>query len=201
MSTITLNLQTDIVELPAPSLSPSIALEQALKKRRSWRSFQPDPLSLEMLSALLWSGCGVNRLDSGGRTAPSAHGWKEIDIYAVLPEGAFRYDATGHRLMLVKAEDLRADTGTQDFVAQAPLNLVYVADFARMTGARPEEREFLAGVDAGCIAQNVYLFCACVGLATVVRGLIDRRRLAAALGLRPTERIALAQSVGRAGAA
>lgn len=201
MPTITLNPQTDIVELPAPSLSPSISFEQALKKRRSWRSFLPEPLPLEMLSAMLWAGFGINRQDSGGRTAPSAHNWQEIDVYTVLPEGAFRYDAQGHRLVLVEARDLRQDTGSQDFVAQAPLNLVYVADFARMPGARPEEREFLAGVDSGCIAQNVCLFCACVGLATVVRGLIDRRRLAAALGLGPTQRITLAQSVGRAGAA
>ncbi|MDO9313578.1 MAG: SagB/ThcOx family dehydrogenase [Burkholderiaceae bacterium] len=201
MSTIPLNLQTDAVELPAPSLSPSIALEQALKKRRSWRSFLPDPLSLKLLSAMLWAGFGMNRPETGGRTAPSAHNWQEIDVYAVLPEGAFRYEPRGHRLALVKAEDLRKDTGTQDFVATAPLNLVYVANFSRMPDARPAEREFLAGADAGCIAQNVYLFCACVGLATVVRGLIDRQRLSAALGLGPTERVALAQSVGRAGAA
>jgi nitroreductase len=70
------------------------------------------------------------------------------------------------------------------------LKLVHVADFARMQGA-----------DAGCIAQNVYLYCACAGLATVVRGLIDRRRLAAALGLSTTQRIVLAQSVGLAGPA
>lgn len=201
MSTIALNLETDIVVLPPPSLFPSLTLEHALKNRRSWRAFLPDALSLEMLSALLWAGFGVNRAERGGRTAPSAHDLQEIEVFAVLPEGAFRYDATNHRLLLVKAEDLRKDTGLQDFVATAPLNLVYVADFARMHGARPEEREFLAGADAGCIAQNVYLFCACVGLATVVRGLIDRRRLASALGLSPTERVALAQSVGRAGAA
>lgn len=131
-----------------------------------------------------------------GRTAPSAHNWQEISIFAVLPEGAFRYDGKSHRLLLVKAEDLRASTGTQDFVAAAPLNLVYVADFARMHEARPEDQPFLAGADAGCIAQNVYLYCAGAGLATVVRALIDRRRLAQALGLSRTERIALAQSVG-----
>ena len=62
--------------------------------------------------------------------------------------------------------------------------------------ARPQERDFLAGADAGCIAQNVYLYCAAAGLACVVRGLIDRRRLAAALGLAKTQRVALAQTVG-----
>ncbi len=201
MPTVPLNLETDVVILPPPQLSPAAGLEQALRERHSARSFLPDPLSLQMLSSLLWSAFGVNRPDGGGRTAPSAHDWQEIDVFAVLPEGAFRYDAPAHRLMLVKAEDLRAATGSQDFVATAPLNLVYVADFARMKGVRPDERDFLAGADAGCIAQNVYLFCASVSLGTVVRGLIDRRRLSAALGLRPTERITLAQSVGHPGPA
>jgi SagB-type dehydrogenase family enzyme len=197
MSTITLDLQTDTVVLPQPALPHTTTLEQALKSRHSTRDFLPEALSLQALSALLWSAFGINRRDSGGRTAPSAHNWQEIDVFVVLPEGAYRYEAQGHRLLLVKAEDLRSATGMQDFVATAPLNLVYVADFARMPEVRPVDRDFLAGADAGCIAQNVYLFCAGAGLATVVRGLIDRRKLAAALGLSKTQRVALAQTVGR----
>ena len=194
MSTIALNLETDTVVLPKPQQASGVTLDQALKSRSSSRAFLPDALPLETLSGLLWAGFGINR--DGGRTAPSAHNWQEIDIFVVLPEGAFRYEAQGHRLLLVKAEDLRSATGTQDFVASAPLNLVYVADFARMPESKPEERGFLAGADSGCIAQNVYLFCAAAGLATVVRGLVDRARLAAALGLGKTERITLAQTVG-----
>nr|WP_293606539.1 nitroreductase family protein [Polaromonas sp. UBA4122] len=141
----------------------------------------------------------MNRPDKGGRMAPSAHNWQEIDIYAVLAEGAYRYDARAHRLLLVKAEDLRQHTGTQNFVATALVNLVYVADFVRMSEAQDDERGFLAGADAGCIAQNIYLYCAGSGLATVVRGLIDRRRLTHALGLTATQCIALAQTLGYPG--
>jgi SagB-type dehydrogenase family enzyme len=202
MSTLILDLQTDTVQLPPPAFQAAApALEQALKNRRSSRAFLPDALPLETVSALLWAAFGVNRRDGGGRTAPSAHNWQEIDVFVVLPEGTFRYDAKAHRLLLVKAEDLRAATGMQDFAATAPLNLVYVADFARMHDAKPDERAFLAGADAGCIAQNVYLFCASARLGTVVRGLIDRRRLASALGLKATERIVLAQTVGHPAAA
>lgn len=200
MATIPLNLETDVVVLP-PAAGAHMPLEQALKERRSGRAFLGDALPLETLSALLWAGFGINRPDSAGRTAPSAHNWQEIEVFAVLQEGAYRYDARGHRLLLVKAQDLRSLTGTQDFVATAPLNLVYVADFKRMPDALPEERHFFAGADAGCIAQNVYLFCTSAGLATVVRGLINRAELAAALGLSNTERIALAQTVGYPAAA
>ena len=114
----------------------------------------------------------------------------------VLYRRSYHYEAKQHRLDLVKAEDLRALTGTQDFVAHAPLNLLYVADFDRTVPATQDERQFLVGADAGCIAQNVYLYCASAGLATVVRGLVVRKQLAAVLGLRPTQRIELAQTIG-----
>ena len=198
VSTIALDLIADSVLLPPPALPAAATLEKALKARRSARSFAPEALPLETVSTLLWAAFGVNRRDGDGRTAPSAHGWREIEPYVVLAEGAYRYDAGAHRLDLVKAEDLRALTGTQSFVASAPLNLVYVAEFARVQGVRADEREFLVGADAGCVAQNVYLCCAALGLATVVRGLVDRRALAHALGLSATQRIALAQSVGGA---
>lgn len=199
MSTIPLDLETDTVVLPAPALSPQVTLERSLMRRHSTRTFLPDPLPLETLSALLWAGFGINRRERHGRTAPSAHDWQETDVYAVLAEGAYRYDAQAHRLLLVSAEDLRRYTGTQDFVATAPLDLVYVADFSRMPDVSDEDRAFLAGADAGCIAQNVYLCCAGMSLATVVRGLVDRRRLAPMLGLTVTQRMTLAQTVGYPG--
>ena len=196
MSTVPLDLETDDVVLPPPDLPARVTLAQALHARRSTRDLVPDTLPLATLSALLWAAFGIKRPGSGGRTAPSAHNWQEMDVYAVLAEGSYRYDAHAHRLRLVKPEDLRPLTGTQDLPATAPLNLVYVADFARMADARANEREFLAGADAGFIAQNAYLACAALGLGTVVRGLVDRRRLSGALGLSATQRITLAQTVG-----
>ena len=201
MSTLPLDLRTDVVALPTPTAWPDVSVHDALLRRRSRRRFLSDPLTLEELSAILWAAFGINRPEGGGRTAPSAHDWQEIDLYAVMAEGAFRYEAQAHRLMLVKMEDLRALTGTQDFVATAPLELVYVCDFRRMHDLHDAaERVFFAGADTGFIAQNVYLHCAAAGFGTVVRGLIDRRSLAAALGLAPEQRIALAQTVGRPGA-
>jgi nitroreductase len=51
-------------------------------------------------------------------------------------------------------------------------------------------------VAAGCITQNVYLFCASEGLNTVVRGMVPREQLAPKMNLRPEQRILLAQTVG-----
>jgi SagB-type dehydrogenase family enzyme len=201
MSSLAIPLEIGSIVLPDPQWDRAMPLLQMLQARHSSREFSSRVLPLDVLSTLLWAAFGINRAKTTGRTAPSAHNWQEIEVFAVLPEGAYRYEPATHRLLLVKTDDLRGATGTQDFVATAPLNLVYVADFARMHEARADERSFLAGADAGCIAQNVYLYCAIAGLATVVRGMIDRRRLAAALGLAKTERITLAQTVGYPAAA
>jgi len=151
---------------------------------------------MDVLPTLVRAAFGINRPETAGRTAPSAHDWQEIDVFAVLADAAYRYDAVRDALRLVKAGDLRPMTGLQDFVGGAPLDLVYVADFGKMSGATDEQRTFFASADAAVIAQNVYLFCACTGLETVVRGLIDRRKLAPALGLGVHQRIILAQTVG-----
>jgi SagB-type dehydrogenase family enzyme len=186
--------QSQLIKLPAPQGDGELI--RALRARKSSREFSSKPIPQALLATLLWAAFGVNRPESAGRTAPSAHGWQEIDVYAALADGAYRYDAQAHALELAVRKDLRAQTGVQDYVGTAPLNLVYVADFARMRDASEEDRTFFAATDAAVIAQNVYLFCASAGLATVVRGLVDRRKLAPALGLRREQRIVLGQTVG-----
>ncbi|KPJ88754.1 MAG: nitroreductase [Gammaproteobacteria bacterium SG8_11] len=185
-----------MIKLPEPVMTGGKPLMQALKERHTTREFSSKALSKQDLSNLLWAAGGVNRPASGKRTAPSARDWREIDIYVTLREGVYRYDANNHALLLVRNEDLRAATGLQDFVAQAPVNLVYVADLNRMEGASPENKTLYIGADTGFIAQNVYLFCASEGLATVVRGSVDREALAKLLGLGKHQQISLAQTVG-----
>jgi hypothetical protein len=184
------------IQLPPPQTEIGKPLMQALKLRQSARSFDARPLELQELSSLLWAADGINRPESGGRTAPSARGWHEIDIYVALPEALYLYDPPTHVLTPVVAGDLRGLTGTQDFVAGAPLNLVYVADRSRQGNASEQDKELYNYANTGFIAQNVYLYCASQGLAAVVRALIDRPALAQAMKLRPEQRIILAQTVG-----
>lgn len=196
MSTTAFAQKTRAIKLPPPRTAGGGELLQALKSRKSARAFAARPLPQDLLSTLLWAAFGINRPASGGRTAPSAHNWQEIDVYAALPDALYRYDARAHALNLSVSGDLRPLTGVQDFVGAAPLNLVYVADFSRMKDAGETDRTFFAATDAAVIAQNVYLFCAAMDLAVVVRGLVDRKELAPAMGLRRDQRIVLAQSVG-----
>ena len=187
---------TGAIKLPPPETVGGVPLMRALKARHSTREFDSRPLPPQVLANLLWAASGVNRPDTGARTAPSAHDWREIDVYVTTADGAYRYDPPTHTLIKVAAGDIRHLTGVQDFVATAPLNLVYVADLDRMSGAGAEDKALYSAADAGFIAQNVYLYCASAGLAVVVRGLVDRDALGAALGLGKHQRIILAQSVG-----
>jgi SagB-type dehydrogenase family enzyme len=187
---------TGAMRLPPPETSGGMPLMQALKARHSTREFAAKPLSPQVLSNLLWAASGVNRPHTGQRTAPSAHDWREIDVYVTTAEGAYRYDPPSHTLKRVATGDIRPLAGVQDFVASVPLNLVYVADLDRMSGASAEDKAFYSATDAGFIAQNVYLYCASAGLGVVVRGLVDREALGAALGLGKHQRVILAQSVG-----
>ena len=184
------------IKLPPPRTSGGKPLMQALRDRHSSREFSGKELPLEVLSSLLWAAFGINRPRSGGRTAPSAHDWEEIDLYAATAKGLYLYEPRDHALKEILAQDIRAWTGVQPFVEEAPVNLVYVADLTRMTEATPEDKAWYSGPDAGFIAQNVYLFCASEGLAVVVRGMVDRRALGKLMSLTPEEKIILAQTVG-----
>jgi len=185
-----------MIKLPPPQMEGGKPLMQVLKERHSTREFSDKQLAPQLLANLLWAAAGVNRPESGKRTAPSARNWREIDIYITTAEAVYRYDNQEHVLQLVQKGDLRAVTGVQDFVATAPLNLVYIADLSRMQEADKDQQQFYSAADAGFIAQNVYLFCASEGLATVVRGSIDRKALGKALGLNKNQQIILAQTVG-----
>jgi SagB-type dehydrogenase family enzyme len=184
------------IQLPKPQMEGGKPLMQALKERASLREFSPEKLPLQVLSNMLWAACGINRPDSGKRTAPSAQNWQEIDIYVATAEGLYLYDPKENALKPILSEDIRALTGTQLFVKDAPVNLIYVSDYSKAGRASTAEREFYSAAVTGCISQNVYLYCASEGLATVVRGLIDRDALAKAMRLRPDQKVILAQTVG-----
>lgn len=185
-----------VMALPAPSRDGGLPLMQALDLRQSRREFRPDALAPQILSDLLWAACGVNRRELGGRTAPSAMNAQEIDLYLATAEGLWLFEPGPHQLRRVRASDVRRVTGYQDFVDEAPIDLIYVADHAHMGAVPAERRAAYSAVCAGAIAQNVYLYCASEGLATVVRGWFDHEALARALGLSADEHVLLAQTVG-----
>ena len=186
------------IELLPPQFDRGKLLMHALKERKSIRSFSQKELPLDVLSNLLWAAAGVNRPESGLRTTPTAVNWQEIDIYVAMKKGLYLYNPKDHRLEPVRAKDIREYTGVQEFTQIAPVNLIYVANFSKMSGqfANTDTKVFYSATDTGFISQNVYLFCASEGLATVVIGWIEKPALALAMKLREEQKIILAQPVG-----
>jgi hypothetical protein len=180
------------IQLPKPQITGGMPLMQALAERKTTRAFQDKPLPPQTLSNLLWSAFGVNRpceVKPGlGRTAPSAMNKQEVELYVVLAQGVYVYDAEVNLLRPVAAGDLRAKMGAPP-AGQAAVTLVYVAD-AKLDYAQ---------VDVGFIGQNVYLFAASEGLNAwfyALHGQQDATAVAAALKLPAEKRPLYAQSVG-----
>jgi SagB-type dehydrogenase family enzyme len=183
------------IQLPQADFSSKVSLMQALQKRKSSREFKTTELPLQVMSNLLWAACGINRPESGLRTAPSAKNAQEIDIYVAMKSGLYIYNAKTQALDPFLAQDIRSSVGIQGFVKDAPLSLIFVADFGRMDGSE-EDKIHYSRIDTGYISQNVYLFCAAENLATVVLGWIDQEALAKAMNLKPSQHIILTQPVG-----
>ena len=184
------------VQLPTPQMEGGRPLMEVLKDRHSSRDFSTENLVPQELSNLLWAAFGINRPNLGKRTAPSARGYYEIEVYVALADGLYLYDAKANRLEPISGKDLRGATGLQPFVKEAPVNLVYVANYSRMGSYSPQQKDFYSACNTGFIAENVYLYCASAGLATVVRGWMDKPALAKEMRLGPDQKIILAQSVG-----
>ncbi len=182
--------------LPAPHKTGGMPLMDALNKRQTSREFSEKKLPDQVVSDLLWAAWGYNRPDQKKRTAPSSMNKQEISVYVITQEGVFLYNAEQHALEKVVSGDLRSKAGKQDFVATAPMTLVFVADYSKMSSATDQQKEVTSNTDAAFISQNVYLYCASENLATGVRAYLDREELAKAMNLKPEQHITLAQSVG-----
>jgi len=196
LASVSLSFAQDqaVIPLPKPHTDGGKPLMQALKERKSTREFAPRPLTDQQLSDLLWAAFGVSRPD-GHRTAPSTMNLRCIDVYVGTADGLFLFDPDAHALKPVLKEDIRAATTGQAELRVAPVALIFVADHTRMAKVAPAEREFYAAADTGYISQNVYLFCASEGWATVVRA-VNQAALAKSMRLGDDKKVILAQSVG-----
>ena len=155
-----------VIKLLPPNLGRGESIMQALSKRQSTRAFSDKELSLADLSDLMWAANGINRPESGKRTAPSSRNRQDIFVYVTSARGSFRYDHQEHTLVKVSDTDCRPDKA-------APLYVIIVAN----------SDDASTGIDAGIVSQNISLFCSGVGLGTVCRSTMDRQAVTEGLKL------------------
>ena len=183
------------IELPAPVTDGGCTLMKAMKDRRSTREYSDEELSPQQLSDILWAAGGINRPD-GKRTAGSTRNLQAVGVYAMLKSGIYFYNASKNVLEPVAEGDFSDIAGPQPFAKTAPLTILFVGDFNTMKIPDRDKQMLFFGCDVGLMSQNVYLYCASAGLATVVRGMVETAALAKAMGLPDNKSVLLAQSVG-----
>jgi nitroreductase len=173
------------IQLPEPQKTGGMPLMEALSLRQTTREFSPQELDMQTLSDLLWAAYGFNR--PGKRVVPSANNKQEIDLYVCLKSGIYFYDAKANVLIQKVEGDHRKSMGKQEFVWDAPLNLIFVGN-SDISGSYQ--------IDSGFIVQNVYLFCASEDLATVVRGFFDAKEVHQLMNLTDKQVVVITQTVG-----
>ena len=184
------------IKLNNPNKSRGSVFMQALSDRQSIREYDTKDISLQDLSDLLWAANGVNR-PNGNRTAPSAMNRQEIDVYVINKDGAYLYDAANHALKPVAKGDFRKEVaGQQDFVTTAPVCILLVANLEKLGNPALESTRSTAALDAGIVNQNINIFCAAVGLATVPRGSMNTNELKKNLKLTDNQLLLLNNPVG-----
>jgi len=177
-----------VIRLPKPNLNRNSEVMEAFANRHSTREYAAKALTLNDLSDLLWAANGINRPEEGKRTAPSAMNKQDVDVYVVLPEGTYLYDAKAHQLNLVAEGDHRgAVAGGQAFVKSAPVSLLLVSDLSRLGDAKNTHTQLMGAVDAGTVSQNISIFCSAAKLATVPRASMDTAKLKSVLKLTDTQ--------------
>ena len=168
----------DTVKLDQPDLERGAPIMKALSDRQSIRSFSEKALSQKDLSDLLWAANGINRQESGKRTAPSAMNRQDVKIYICTKNASYLYDHKAHAMIPVNDGDVRP--------ADAPICLILVTDTAGPWAA----------MDAGIVSQNISLFCSGTGLATYPRASMNKDALAKALKLTSPQTPMLCHPVG-----
>lgn len=181
------------ISLPPPQLKGNVSVEEALAKRRSIRSYSPEPLSLSQLSQILWSAQGLTR--GRFRTAPSAGATYPLEIYVVIGEdgvidlkaGIYHYEVQNHSLALRQEGDVREELCraalNQDFIRQAPVSIIIAAIYRRTCDHYGRRGERYVHMEVGHVGQNIHLQAEALGLGTVAVGAFEDERVRKILGL------------------
>ncbi len=172
---VQLGKPVDTIDLPAVPREGEVSVEEAIRNRRSVRSFQDKVLSLDKVSRLLFAAQGITEPELGLRTAPSAGATYPLEIFVVTDDYFGRYLPSMHRLAVLHNRDLRKQLSEaclgQSWIEEAPVVFVFVAEIARTAGRYGAERaERYVHIEVGCAAENLMLQAAALGLGSVPVG-------------------------------
>ncbi len=178
---------SDVIELPSPDTTGSVALELALSRRRSLRSFADKELELADIGQLMWAAQGVTNLRTGGRTAPSAGALYPIELVVADRKGAWRYLPAEHALVRVAERDprksLAAAAAGQSWIAGAPIVVAVLGVEDRTAGKYGSRAERYVALEAGHVCQNILLQATALGLGACPVGAFNDGDVRDVLGM------------------
>ena len=175
------------ITLNKPSSERGMSVIEALAERYSAREFDSKPLNLQDISDLLWAANGVNRAESGKRTAPSAINAQDIDVYLFDNKGVYLYDAQKHTLVLVVSGDQRKIISNQDKDPYPSAILLLVSDISKFSRGEDALKRERGAMDAAFVAKNVLLFCTSVGMEARPRAFMNKEQIIETLKLNNTQ--------------
>lgn len=173
--------------LPKPKIKGEMSVEEAIKGRRSVRSYAPTEISEEAVSQLLWAAQGITDEARGLRASPSAGALYPLEVYLVKKSGIYRYIPEGHKLELISGKDVKRDLAVaaynQNFVEKADIDIVICAVYERVMVRYHERATRYTDMEAGHAAQNVFLQAVALGLDSVAVGAFIDEAVSGVLGL------------------
>ena len=184
----------DLIKLPAPTHQGKMAVEEALKKRRTVRRFAHRELDLAQVSQLLWGTDGISD-PPGLRTAPSAGATYPLEIYLVVGErgvtglapGLYHYLPKTHSLELTQKGDLRTPVAraslNQTWMAEAPVMVVFAAEYHRCMARYGDRGIRYTHMEVGHAGQNLFLQAEALNLSCGIVGAFEDRNLSEILHL------------------
>lgn len=175
-----------VIQLPAPTLSGSVSLEEAISKRRSVRQFADKPLNYVQMGQLCWAGQGITDKERGYRAAPSAWAVYPIDLYFVTPEGLFVYRPEDHSMEQVQTGDLRqqlSKAAGQGTLAEAGCDIVIAGSVRKLAPKSGNKSAKFLMLEAGHVAENIQLQAVTLGLVSVPVGDFETKSIARVCGL------------------
>ncbi len=184
------------INLPEPDRTGGKTLMLSLSQRKSSREFSSKELSLQQISNILWAANGINRKEESKHTAPTANNRQNMEIYVFLPTGVYLYNDKDHKLLMINPGNHMKSAGRQDFVGTAAMNVMIVSDMSKLGDSTEENKLIYAGIHAGAIMQNLYLYCASAELNTVARRYFDEKVVSEVLKLSSEKKPIIAQTIG-----
>lgn len=181
------------IKFDAPPKSLDKDVMYALQNRKSAQGFTEKVVSQKEIGNILWAANGINRPESGNRTAPSALNQQDVSLYVFDKQNVYLYDAKSHSMNLVVKGDHRALFTER---MKTPVIILLVSDVSKFTYGTAENQKMTGAMDAGIVSENISIYCAGAGIDTRVRATMDKPALQKLLGLNEKQIPMLNHAVG-----